>query len=223
MRRPISIASFNNLRNIKRYCPEITTIIDVGANKGQFTFAAIHLFPNATVFSFEPLRRNYQKMQHLFNGNSKVKLFNFGLGSENGELEFYEHSYDQISSFLKVNPSNSNPNYKDSLSTSTKVSVRRLDDIIEFECIVSPVLLKLDVQGFEEQVLLGSLNLLKSIDYIMIELPFEELYDKQKLFNDMNEILLNLGFYLMAPLGFNTGKDNNIIEIDALYKNKERN
>jgi len=220
MKRPVSVSSFSNLRGIKKYERTFNTIIDVGANKGQFALAARYFYPGSKLYCFEPSKKNYLSLQKHFKDDLQVKLFNYGLGDQNGELEFFEHAFDQISSFLKVNPANSNPNYKDSVFSASHVVVKKLDDIMGELDINSPVLLKLDVQGFEASVLFGAKNSLKMIDYIMIELSFEELYEKQKLFNEMHLFISSLGFDLMAPIGFNIGKENNIIEIDALYKKK---
>jgi len=214
-----SLSAIQNLSSIKRHDPSIRTIIDVGANKGQFAAAAKYFYPDSTIYCFEPSKKNYLKLQNCFKDDKKITIFNCGLGSQNGELEFFEHTFDQINSFLKVTDDNKNPNYKDSISSVSNVQVKKLDDIKGLE-FVHPVLLKLDVQGYEEEVLNGALKSLKHVDYIVIELPFEKLYENQKLFNDMNLIMIELGFYLLAPLGFNSGLEGKIIEIDAFYKNK---
>jgi FkbM family methyltransferase len=222
LRRPVSITSFHNVRNIKNYEENVKTFIDVGANKGQFAFAVLNFFPTSKIYCFEPSQRNFAKLKNNLSRYANIILFNDGLGEAAGEFEFYDYQYDQISSLLKIHTRNDNPNYKNSEWAKSTVSIKKLDEVIEHLDVISPSLLKLDVQGFEDKVLLGSVNALKKIDYLMIELPFVELYENQKLFHEMHPFISGLGFSLLAPLGFNTGKKNTVIEMDALYVNVAR-
>lgn len=220
-KQPVSLSSFRNVENLKKSFKQINTVIDAGANKGQFALAANYYFPHSNIFSFEPSKLAYKQIFRYLGNYKNIKLFNYGLGDVDGEIEFYEHTYDQISSFLKINPTNSNPNYKDSKASTSKVIVKKLDDVIEEIELISPVLLKLDVQGFEDRVLKGALKSLKNIDYILIELAFEKLYEDQLLFNEMNGLLNSLGYNFIVPVGFNYGDDNRIIEVDALFRKDE--
>lgn len=218
----MSLSSFRNVENLKKYFKEINTILDVGANKGQFALAASCYYPNSNIYSFEPSELTYQHLLKNMGAKKNIKLFNFGLGDINGELEFYENSFDQISSFSKINFKNNNTIYKKSKILVGKALIKKLDDIFNSLNIEYPILLKLDVQGLEDKVLKGALKTLKNIDYILLELAFEKLYEDQLLFHDMNRYLNALGYNLIAPVGFNYGDDNRIIEIDALFKRIEK-
>ncbi|MDF1613100.1 FkbM family methyltransferase [Stygiobacter electus] len=218
---PVSISSFRNVENLKKYIKQVNTVIDVGANIGQFTLAVNYYFPNLKIYSFEPSKLAYKRLIKSLGNNKNVILFNFGLGDVDGEIEFYENSFDQISSFSKIDLSNNNKVYKKSKSVTTKAVIKKLDDIFNTINVIPPVLLKLDVQGLEDRVLMGALKSLKSIDYILLELAFEKLYEEQLLFNEMNELLKSLGYNFIAPMGFNLGDDNRIIEVDALFRKEE--
>ena len=67
----------------------IRTIIDVGANIGQFASYINKLLPEANLYSFEPLRDCYKqllkKMEHVAN----FRAFQFALGAENGKAQIY--------------------------------------------------------------------------------------------------------------------------------------
>ncbi len=96
--------------------------------------------------------------------------------------------------------------------------MEKLDVISKELNIKSPSLLKLDVQGFELNVLKGASNTLKTqIDYIIVEVSFEKLYKDQPSFTELNRFLNSYNFELKCPLDFNTGKNKNYIEADLLY------
>jgi hypothetical protein len=79
-------------------------------------------------------------------------------------------------------------------------------------------LLKLDVQGYELEVLKGAEESLKNIDYIIIEANLEQLYTNQPSFSEMNTHLMSKHFELSGMLDFNLGHKNKYIEVDLLYK-----
>jgi hypothetical protein len=79
-------------------------------------------------------------------------------------------------------------------------------------------LLKLDVQGYELEVLKGGEKTLTNLDYILIEANLEQLYVNQPSFTQVNNYLNSKGFELSDMLDFNLGAKNKYIEIDLLYK-----
>ena len=84
--------------------------------------------------------------------------------------------------------------------------------------IIHPVLLKMDVQGYEDKVINGAKQLLNDVDYIITEVSFRSLYKDQPLFGDIYDLLSSLGFQhggnfetLLSP------KDGSILQADALF------
>ena len=85
--------------------------------------------------------------------------------------------------------------------------------------VKTPVLLKLDVQGYEKQVLLGARDFVKEyVDHIVFETSFVPLYADQPLFDEMHGFVKELGYDFVGPVGFHQGKDLAIIEMDVLYR-----
>src|SRR3546814_8916337 len=79
------------------------------------------------------------------------------------------------------------------VSTLT-VPVRRLDAVLDPASLPRPVLLKIDVQGFEYEVLEGLGALRDAIRWIFVEVSFVELYQGQRLSADVETLLQELGF-----------------------------
>jgi hypothetical protein len=84
-----------------------------------------------------------------------------------------------------------------------------------------PVLLKIDVQGYEAHLLNGAKNFIKSVDCILIELSLEELYKGQPLFNDIYTMLNNEGFTYAGNFDQQISKKNGrILQVDAIFIRK---
>lgn len=211
----ISLASFEILNNTKKQCKELHTIIDVGANKGQFQKAAKYHFPDVEIHSFEPIPELYEKL--LKTTKKTVKNYNLALGNEIGQLTFNKNKYNHSSSFYEI--SEHNKNFPSSETTKINVNIERLDNLSSKFNFEGVTLLKLDVQGFELEVLKGGVNTIKQhINYIIVEINFVKLYENQPSFTKLNTYLNELGFELKTMLDFNLGRDKSYIEADFLYE-----
>jgi FkbM family methyltransferase len=136
-------------------------IVDVGANVGQFANAAKLFFPEARVVSFEPDPETYVDLRVNTHGLRDVNLHNIGLGDREGVLTFYRHKLSVMSSFSVQ---------ADDVAGhrgSTELPVRRLDTVLDSDD--RPDLLKIDVEGFERQVLQGAWETVTRSRYVLIE------------------------------------------------------
>jgi len=216
--RPLSLSSDRVAHRLKRLAPGLQTVIDVGANEGQFALAVRRYFPTAHIHAFEPVPCAFERLARSSRGDRRIRLYPLALGRRPGRIAFFMNRFSQVSSALPIDPANNHPNYDASAASPIEVSVARLDEVNLESPIARPALLKLDVQGFEAEVLSGARGLLTAIDYILLEVPFVRLYSGAPTFEDLHELLASLGFGPVAPLGFNEGKDGLIIEADMLYR-----
>lgn len=215
-----SVASTQVLHNCKRYIPVLETIIDAGANQGQFALAARHFYPEAHIHSFEPLPDVYARLQYNTRKLHKITTYNCALGNTNGELAFYSNAYSHASSALPVSGLQKDMLPQTAATQQVSVPVLRLDDLQGGIRLQAPVLLKMDVQGFEKEVLKGALHSLPRIDYLLFESSFVQLYDGEPLFDEMHQFVSSLGFEFIAPVGFLQSAQLQILQMDLLYKNK---
>lgn len=212
-----SPASYEIVSNLKVIEKDFDCIIDVGANKGQFSKVIRHFYPKSQIYAFEPVPEIFQKTKSNFAGVHNYEIYNVALGNADGEVSFNKNEYGHISSFLEV--SGENKHYPKTRNSEIKVQIKKLDDLFRAEQFKGKTLLKLDVQGFELEVLKGADNLLKNIDYVIIEANLENLYVDQPTFTEINTFLNLYKFEVYGMLDFNIGKQNKYIEIDILYKN----
>ncbi len=119
-----------------------------------------------------------------------------------------------------LNISSDNVHYpKGSELNQIDVEIKTLDSLSLFDGKNKGTsLLKLDVQGYELEVLKGGEKTLTILDYILVEANLEQLYVNQPSFTQVNNYLNSKGFELSDMLDFNLGAKNKYIEIDLLYK-----
>ncbi|SEW49647.1 FkbM family methyltransferase [Chitinophaga arvensicola] len=216
-----SVASTQVLHNCRHYIPVLNAIIDVGANQGQFAIAAGYFYPSADIYSFEPLPDVYPLLQRNTRKLPRINTYNMALGNSNGTLEFHSNAYSHASSALPVSALQKDMVPKTAASSSIQVAVKRLDDLQSSITFNTPSLLKMDVQGFEKEVLKGAAASLPQIDYLLFETSFVQMYDGEPLFDEMHHFVKELGFEFIAPVGFLQSEKLQILQMDLLYKRKK--
>lgn len=213
-----SLASEKILLSVKNYVPVLNTIIDVGANAGQFAIAASKIYSSANIYSFEALPSLLSSLENNTKQVNNIKIFNYALGDVKGEIEFFQNDYSLASSALEIHKNQTDLFPQTGGVKKIKIKSERLDDIINEMKLDSPVLLKLDVQGYEKKVLSGAVQSMKKIDYLLFETSFTPMYNAEPLFDELNTFVKELGFEIVAPVGIFQSTDMKILQMDVLYK-----
>lgn len=214
----LSISSTKIADKILKYVPDIKSIIDIGANRGQFLFAINKAYPDAQIYSFEPLPSMFEILKERTKEIENISINNLAISKTEGEISFYKGEYSHISSALKIDNANHNPKYSNAEITELKVPSIPLSTFFKNKNLEKPVLLKIDAQGLEKEILDSLGNFKSEIDFIVLELAFIKLYENQPLFSEVNQLLNQMGFTIVAPVDFNLGLEDKIIEMDFLYK-----
>lgn len=220
LRPGFSLTSARMVARIRAHVPALQTILDAGANVGQFTLAAARAYPDARVLAFEPVPNAAAILRRRSSGNPHIEVHECALGRENGELTLFQNEYSHVSSALSIHPKNPHPNYDPTKVQALQVKVARLDDCVLANDLAAPALLKLDVQGYEREVLAGAHGILSGIEYVVVEAAFVELYQDQPMFEDLHGLLCESGYELVAPVGVQEGSAGVVIEMDGLYRRR---
>ena len=156
-------------------------VIDVGANVGQFACAVKLFYPDARVICFEPDPGTFAKLRDNTTRYAGVELHNVGLGERPAVRTFYRSTVSEMSSFKETAVKAADRNGTASLP------IQRLDDMIGSG--VRPDLLKIDVEGFEREVLEGGWETLCRSRYLLIEVSLtrSEGKDNLRLLRDIIE------------------------------------
>ena len=173
------------------------TIIDIGSNKGQFLILIEKMFPGRTAYSFEPIKEMMDKQKKFFSFKQNIYFYNYALGSESSLKNFFITLRKDSSSFLKINEvNNQNKNYN--IKENRPIQINTLDDCFENKNIKQPILIKIDVQGYELEVLKGSAKTLNSIDYIYVEVNSGEVYEGCAKIEEIDDFLDKHNFLRVA-------------------------
>lgn len=180
---------------------DIRTIVDIGANIGVYAQEMRERFPDAQIFAFEPLSDCYRAMEKRFVGDAKFKSWNVALGEKDEETTIKRSSFHPSSSLLPMSDLHRKLYPKSGGAVSEIIQVRRLDNILRQENLEKNILIKMDVQGFEDRVMRGGEETIRNAAVLIIETSFVPLYEGQPLFGDIHRIAEQLGFAYYGNLG----------------------
>lgn len=215
--RPRSITSWIIANRLKTLGADFGTILDAGANVGQFA-RAVHLcFPQARILSFEPLADVADQLAANLADVPHHTIFRVALGSYDGETQFFRHSYDQSSSVLPMLHKTGGLMEGQREIEELRVPITRLDTVLASEELRPGVLLKLDLQGNELAALDGAEQTLAKCSHILLETVFEQEYANEPLFEDIAAHLRGRGFTFERPLNFVANRAGTIVQMDALF------
>jgi FkbM family methyltransferase len=136
-------------------------ILDVGANHGNWTRAALRYFPGARCTLLEPQGHLKIHIQDLIDAGHDLHWFNLGASDHSGRLPFYVSPRDDSSTF--------NLPEEGSAAPTTLVEVVSLDDLLASHHLSVPDLVKIDAEGFDLKVLQGAKSLLGKTEVIVLE------------------------------------------------------
>lgn len=161
-----------------------SVFVDAGANIGYYSKLALRYIGNTgQVHAFEPLPSAFELLKLNSIGFKKIiKLYPFALGDKNLEVEFFENINGDTSSL-----------YPNSLAKKIKVIMVQLDR--QLANIKNVNLIKIDVEGYELDVLRGAINILKKHHPIVVFEFLDGYIQKRQL---------SLKFYqrLLEPIGY---------------------
>ena len=197
----------------------INTLIDVGSNKGQFILLCIKFFPNLLIYSFEPIKEALIKQKNLLSFKNNIYFYNTGIGNKKKKINFFITNRVDSSSFLTINKSkNYNKNYY--VKEKRKIKIQKLDQILNNKKLIKPVLIKIDVQGFELEVLKGSKKTLPNIDYLLLEVSKNQMYNKQAIEIEIINFLKKEKFRIMVSSKWKRINNTEFMQRDILFKRK---
>ncbi|NQU87010.1 MAG: FkbM family methyltransferase [Mariniphaga sp.] len=202
----------------------INTVIDIGANIGEFTFIFSELFPNAYIYAFEPLPDCFNQLEKRTKNMRNIKIFNFALGSTEGELKLHKSSWHPASSFREMGDLHKQNYPHSSESDDLIVRIKKLDDIFKKESLTNNIFIKMDVQGFEDEVIKGGPNIFKNAKVVVVESSYQKLYDNEPLFDGIYSLLKPLGFEFRGSLKQSVSKsDESFLQADCIFIKRNNN
>lgn len=210
---------FETVRSLLEFIrPEY--LCDIGANAGNWSYVMHQLNPELKqVVFFEPQKKYYERLKALSLGDAKKIIYNCGLGNKE-ELLLIKGGTASASLF-EVNNNQDHYFPNTVRNESEKVEIKVLDQIYLDDSLHFPDVIKLDVQGYELNVLKGATNILSKAKFLVIELSFQEFYVGQpplwKILQFLDE-----NHYVMVGHGYEWRSDKKpmeLLQMDGIFVN----
>jgi FkbM family methyltransferase len=172
---------------------ELRSVLDIGAHQGEFARRIHEILPDANVVSFEPLPECYRELERAGNGSSWHRAFNLALGSSRGTTTMNQNEFTPASSLLPISEGMRRELPFAVESRSVTVEVETLDTVCAGLHLEDNVMVKIDVQGYEGEVIAGGRQVLRRAKLVVVETSFQRLYADQPLFDTIYRELTALG------------------------------
>jgi len=189
---------------------DVKCCIDGGAHQGETSLTLVDAFPNAIIYSFEPEPGNFKVLCNNTDGYPGIRPLNMALGEANKVVTFYKNYDSQTGSLLAgTDTCTKYVDNADKMRLVKKLNVKMvtLDDWAEYNKISSIDLIKLDLQGYELNALIGAKNLLKCkiVTFLLFEVNFVPSYENQSQLSELYDFVTQMGYRLVSlyPCEFN--------------------
>lgn len=206
--------SYEHIKVLKKI-KNIKTFIDIGSNKGQFSLLINNLYPKSKVLAFEPLSEEFKILKKIFLKNKNISTYNYALGNKNTAMNMYKSNKTDSSSFLRPSYSQIKFFPNTFVKQKIKVNIKKLKNFTKR--LKKPIFLKIDVQGFELEVLKGSD--VSQFKFIYLEGSYKKLYTNQPLITDILKFLKSKNFKLVSRYNLIKDFSQNPIQADFLFIN----
>lgn len=200
---------------------EIEYVFDIGANVGQYATSLIDQGFKKIIISFEPMEKEYEILNKMASKYENWQVYErCALGSKETEIEINISKNSVSSSLLPILRSHLESEPDSIYIGSEKIKIYRMDDVLN-RLNINPnkLFIKIDVQGFEHEVLEGGKQTIKNCRGVQIEVSMLPLYEGTKyFFEDYLAYFKNLGFelYSLHP-AFTDKKTGRVLQCDLIF------
>jgi FkbM family methyltransferase len=214
---PRAYAARRSLAGLLRQ-EQINLVLDVGANTGQFVEELRAAGYRGRIVSFEPLASAHERLRKHAEGDPNWTVADrTAIGAESGSVDIHVSKNSVSSSILDMLPSHFQADPQSRYLETETVPVKRLDDLIS----VAPTdraLLKLDVQGYERQVLDGAMRVLADCRAVISEMSLVPMYDGELRAREMWDLLAAQHFEPWSlETCFRNPETGRVLQLDGLF------
>ena len=198
------------------------TVLDVGANRGQFALVAARRWPTATLVCFEPLPAPRRTLERVLRSHRRLRVVDAAASGSAGTASLHVSRADDSSSLLAITEHQVQTFPGTEEVSTLAVRTVRLDEEISAATLERPALLKIDVQGAELDVLRGATGLLAQLDAVLVECSFTEFYAGQALADDLIRFLHSHEFALSSVVAATVDSHGAVLQADLIFTPVDR-
>jgi len=201
---------------------DLQTVLDIGANTGQFAEQIRQYAPAATIHSFEPLPAAYATLRRRFRRDARMFAHPVALADVCGGATLFESETSSSSSLLPMTD-----RFLQAFPGLTQVAEHAvktltLDAWAADRRLTRNILVKMDVQGLEDRVIRGGLRTIRDARLLIVEVSFTQLYRGQCLFDDIYGLLRPVGFRCAGMINHNWDpRSGALLQADAIFVRRQ--
>jgi FkbM family methyltransferase len=197
----------------------IDTIFDIGANIGQFGLEMRRVGFKGKIYSYEPVAESFSYLEKRVRKDERWTCIKLGLGSQSDELQIgISNNYGLSSSLLPILASHVEESPSSGFIGYEKIQLSTIDrEISRLGVFPNKTLFKIDVQGYELEVLLGALNNIKNMAVLLIEVSLAELYEGTPTLKEILTFFEENSNHQVINIFRSFSKSNgNLLQVDIL-------
>jgi FkbM family methyltransferase len=204
---------------IEKY--QINTVIDVGANEGQFAADLRQIGYQGKIISFEPISTAFKILQEAASNDKNWDVHKLALGKQNAEQDIYISNDSVFTSFLKSNDWCEQEFGEKSIGKRAEtVIVRRLDEVLN-ETVDNldraRIYLKMDTQGYDLEVFSGLGSMHERVLALQSEMSVVPIYQGMPHLTESISFFEQAGFDIAGMYPVSTEKSAlRTVEFDCL-------
>jgi len=195
-------------------------LIDVGSHQGEFISRFLN-YKKIIFFCFEPNKKLFKKLYNKYRSNKRDWLFDYTLGDNNSNKKLFLSNLSYNSTMSSFNKSSKYLKLKNFIIKDQKnnrfitIKQKTFDKVFKNKNIKNSFL-KIDVEGYEYNVLKGAHNKIKEAKYILIENQFSNQY--QNSFDKVKKLLVKYNFTIIKSFYYPTLHYRDILFFNKKYK-----
>jgi FkbM family methyltransferase len=199
----------------------IDLVVDIGANSGQYATFLRNDGYQGWIVSAEPIRDVYEVLAARAGKDKRWKALNVAVGDKEGTVEINVSEASQFSSIHSQLPAATAFALEAGVIRRETVRVARLDYLFEEMPPRKGAFLKIDTQGYEQQVLSGASKCLSDFLGVQMELPIIHLYEGTWRFHEAVAYMSERGFEIsnLLPVNYDRTDQTSLLEIDCIFRN----
>lgn len=195
---------------------DVKVIVFAGAHTGDVALALNEVFPGREFYLFEPVPQTFTLLSEKTKRYENMHCFNIAAGSKEEQGDIFVDEFTQASSLLPYEPIATREYPFLGRQHSVKINIKPIDMVMAAHNAVADLLI-MDVQGYENEVLMGAGETINSCKVVISELSFQALYQGSSTFDSVYQVLVKKGFHLQYIINPMQGDSRHILQIDGIF------
>jgi FkbM family methyltransferase len=195
-------------------------ILDIGGSNGKTAIMYSDAFPLSSVYVFEPIKETFEVLLHNIRNNKNIIAINKAVGNKEGKEKINVAKRISASSLLDLKADKSSKLFAENLEKvkTEEITICKIDKEVPTDSKIG--IMKIDVQGFELEVLKGAELTIQKTFIILLEVNNHGGYSGSPKYYEIDLKLRESGFFLydLCP---STRDNGRLKEWDVIYANKK--